>query len=158
MILTQKNFITKNKTSYSQFLQQHQFSRVSSSSETLVDVDFFRRSISLHYQHLYTYQKRQNGIYRAIFFGFSLLFLIFSFLIYFKTVNFTCGFYLGQCLSIKNYLNTGCLLLAGVAFGIGYLIEPEKEALSYLVRKVENDMHHPVGQLKLDIFNVISCL
>lgn len=158
MILTQKNFMTRNKISYSQFLQQHQFSHLSPSNETLVDVDFFRRSISLHYQHLYTHQKWQNGVYRAIFFGFSLLFLIFSLLIYFKTVNFTCGFYLDQCISIKNYLNIGCLLFAGGAFGIGYLIKPEKEALSYLVRKVENDMHHPVGQLKLDLFSVISCL
>lgn len=158
MPIIQNQFITRNKVSYSQFLQKHQITTLSyqnPNENNLVDIDFFRRSISVHYQHIYADQKRHNWLYRSIFWGFSLLFLIFGIFIYFKTVNFNCGFYLTQCSSIKSYLNMGCLLLAGGSLGIGYMIQPEKDAFHYVVSKIEKDMRHPVKELEIDILNTI---
>lgn len=151
----QNQFMTENKVSYSQFLQKHQITQLPYQKDSLRDVDFFKRSISGHYQHVYANQKWRNWLYRVVFFGFSLLFLIFGVLIYFKTANFTCGFYLNQCSSIKDYLNIGCLLLATGSFGISYMIQPENDAFHYVVNKIEKDMPYPVKELEIDILNRI---
>jgi hypothetical protein len=110
--------------------------------DTSIDIEFFRQSISLHYQHLYVKKKWQNWIYRFIFFSFSLMFLILGIIIFYKTANFACGYYFKDCVMVKNCINFVCLLLAGGAFIMGYKIHPEKEAIHYLISKVNTELNH----------------
>lgn len=146
--------------SYSQFLpskgqNMHCLAEVKGS---LVDTEFFKRSISLHYQHIYATKKWQNWIYRMIFFSMGLLFLVLGFIIFFKTVNFACGFYFKNCALVKSSINTICFLLAGGAFAIGYKIHPEKEAIQHLVGKVDREMDSPAKHLQIEFNAIIANL
>jgi hypothetical protein len=148
--------------SYSKFLQSKEdrihVHALTTVKDPAVDVEFFRRSISLHYQHVYATKKWQNGIYRFIFFGFGLLFLAFAAIIFFKTVNFTCGIYFKDCALVKNYINVICLFLAGCAFITGYKIHPEKDAMHYLIGKVEREGNCPEKHLQIEFNAIIANL
>lgn len=145
----------RGSTSYSQFLQSEKHAHSFHSPNSSVDIEIFRRSISLHYQHVYATQKWQNWIYRFIFFGFGLLFLALGSIIFFKTTNYVCSFYFSNnCVAIKNGINFFCLLLATCAFVFGYKIQPEREAIRYLVGKVAKEFSTPAKQLQIE-FNAI---
>lgn len=150
-----KKLLKASSTSYSQFLQAKQSVHcLTEPVKAPIDIDFFKRSVSLHYQHFYATKKWQNTLYRAIFFGFSLLFIALGLMIFFKTTNPICGLYFGNCSLIKNGVNFFCALLATGAFTLGYKIHPEKEAIKHLVKKVENELHGPAKQLQIE-FNAI---
>jgi len=134
--------------SYSRFLQRKES----------IDSDFFKRSISIHYQHVYATKKWQNWFYRFIFFGLSLLFLVLGTIIFFKTINFACGIYFKNGLLVKNGVNLLCLLLAGGTFGIGYKIHPEREAIQYLIGKVGRELSHPAKDIQIEFNAIISNL
>lgn len=141
--------------SYSQFLQTNtQLHQFTETSDSFVDIEFFRRSISIHYQNLYATKKRQNILYRFLFFGFGILFLILGILIFFKTTNAACGLFFGNCSVIKNCVDGVCLLFSSVAFTVGYIIHPEKDAIHHLVSRVERELKNPVKQLQVE-FNAI---
>lgn len=151
-----KTLFKASSTSYSQFLQkgqQHIHCLTKPTDDTL-DIEFFRRSVSLHYQHVYATKKWQNWFYRFIFFGFALLFSILGVIIFFKTANHACGLYFSDCGTVKNCINFSCFLLAVGAFVFGYKIHPEKEAIRYLVGKVERELKSPAKQLQME-FNAI---
>ncbi len=151
-----KNMFKEASISYSQFLQAketHIHSLTEPTSDS-VDIEFFRRSVSLHYQHVYATKKWQNWLYRFIFFAFGLLFLMLGTLIFFKTTNYACGLYFKNCVMVKNCINFLCVLLAGGAFAMGYQIHPEKEAIRYLVGKVERELKNPAKQIQIE-FNAI---
>jgi hypothetical protein len=154
-----KTLFKTSPVSYSRFLQTKE-PHVHSLTEARdsIDIDFFRRSISLHYQHAYATKKWHNWIYRFIFFGLGILFLVLGAIIYFKTINFACGFYFKNCMLVKNGVNTLCLLLAGSSFGIGYKIHPERDAIHYLIGKVERELDHPAKHLQIEFNAIISNL
>lgn len=141
---TIKKIFNNHSVSYSQFLYSPRVhSLIAESTEGVANNEFFKRSVSLHYQHAYTAKKWQNGIYRLFFFGLSVLFvIILGALIYSKTTNFTCSFYLSNCGMIKNFINLSCFLLAAGALAAGYKIHPEKDAIRDLVGKVEKELIH----------------
>lgn len=143
-----KNLIKSESTSYSQFLKHKPL------VEDAIDINFFKRSVSLHYQHHYAAKKRHNSLYRFVFFGFSLMFCVFGVLIFFKTINPACSIYLGNCSLIKNSVNALCMLLSIGSFFIGYKIHPEKEAIKHLVKKIENELYSPAKHLQIE-FNAI---
>jgi hypothetical protein len=89
-----------------------------------------------------------------IFYAFSGLFFIFGIVIFFKTVNPACGLYFIDCSLIKNWINLLCVLFSTGAFAVGYLIHPEKEAIKYLVKKVERELHAPARRIQIE-FNAI---
>jgi hypothetical protein len=151
-----KKLFKNSSFSYSQFLQSknphvHYLSEATDSS---VDIEFFKRSLTLHYQYIYVTEKRHNWIYRSIFFGFSLLFFVLAILIFFKTVNFACGVYFKDSLLVKNCINSLCFALAGGSFFIGYKIHPEKDAMQYLMGKVQRDWNDPAKHLHIE-FNTL---
>lgn len=122
-------------TSYSQFLQaKHSVQVLNDHIKSAVDIEFFKNSISLHYQHLYRSAKTKNTFYRMIFFGFSLLFVVLGLMMFFKTTNPICSIYLGNCSVIKNEVNFLCGLFSVGAFTLGMVIHPEKEALKHIAR------------------------
>ena len=123
-----------------------------------VDVDFFRRSIFLHYQHSYARKKWQSWVYRFIFFGLSVLFIALGLIIFFKTVNFAYGFYFKNTVFVKNAINVLCLLFGGSAFLIGLKIHPEKEAINYLFGKVERELTAPAKKLQVEFNAILSSL
>ena len=86
---------------------------------SIVDFGFFKKTLALHYQHLYASKKWHNGLYRMLFFGFGALFLFFGIIIFSKTVNYTFGFYFTDCLYVKNSVNMICVFLSSAAFLAG---------------------------------------
>jgi len=153
--MTEKSVFKTSSTSYSQFLRSKE-ARIHCLSEpdVSIDIDFFRRSIAFHYQHVYATKKWQNWLYRFIFFSFSLLFAVLSIMIFFKVANHHCGFYFGDCSTAKNCVNISCLLLSGSALALGYKIHPEKEAIRYLASKIEKELNGPAKQVQIE-FNAI---
>ena len=154
--MQEKVMFKASSTSYSQFLEskEQHMRHLNQSHSVSVDIEFFRRSISLHYQHLYATKKLQNMFYRSLFFGFGLLFLALGTIIFFKTTNYACGLYFANCGMIKNCINFCCLMLAAGAFAFGYKIHPEKEAIRFLVSKVEKEFNSPAKHLQIE-FNAI---
>ncbi len=148
--------------SYSQFLQSKEQAihslRLTEAKNFLIDIEFFRRSISVPDQNLYAKKKRQNKAYRSTFFGFSLIFLILSIIIFYKTANFTCGYYFKNCLIIKNCINCISLLLAGGAFALGYKIYPKKEIVHDLIGKGEKELTFPAKQWQIEFNAIIAHL
>lgn len=145
--------------SYSRFLQSKEpHIHYLTKARGPIDIEFFRQSISLHYQHAYATNKWQNWVYRFIFLALGLLFLVLSAIIFFKTVNFACGFYFKNCTLVKNSINLLCLLLSGSAFAIGYKIQPEKDAIQYLIGKVERELNYPAKHLQIEFNAIISNL
>lgn len=153
-------FKTSSSISYSQFLQskEQHVHCLTDIKDPSVDIEFFKQSISLHYQHEYAKQKWQNWVYRFIFFGFGLLFLVLGIIIFFKTANFACGFYVKNCGFVKNCINIVCLLLAGGAFTTGFRIHPEKEAFEHLVSKVGRELNSPAKHLQIEFNAIIANL
>lgn len=147
-----RNLLNPSSISYSRFLTTcGQHANLLNKNDALLDIDFFRRSIALHYQHVYNFRKKQNTAYRFIFFTFSLLFFFLFIGIYFKTANYTCGLYFGQCDIVKNCVDGSCLLLSALTFALGYLTHPDKEALRYLVKKVKKELNSPTHQLRIEL-------
>jgi hypothetical protein len=154
-----KRFFRKSPISYSQFLQSRggHIHHLTEAKEA-VDIEFFRRTLSMHYQNVYATKKWQNWLYRLLFFTFGLLFLVFGVIIFFKTANFACGFYFKNCLLVKNCIDVFCLLMAVGAFAIAYKIHPEKEAVHYLMGKVEKELKHPEKNLQVEFDAILSNL
>ncbi|WP_068467940.1 hypothetical protein [Candidatus Protochlamydia phocaeensis] len=155
-------FNPSHSISYSKFLHtyRHAHPLKQEKTETIVDIDFFRRSISLHYHYVYTFKRRQHKAYRIIFFGFALLFFILSIFIYFKTANYACTLYFSQGDLMKNCIDALCLLLAFAAFGMGYTTNPDKEALRFIVKKVEKELRNPAKHVHIelnDLFKHLIC-
>lgn len=147
---------THHSTSYSKFLNSKEpHFHCLTDHAVSVDIEFFRRSISLHYQHVYAAQKWQNHFYRCLFYGLGLIFLVLGILIFFKTTNYMCGVVFKHYgIWIKNGINLTCLMMASGSFFAGYKIHPEKEAIRHLVRKVERELNAPTKELQIE-FNAI---
>lgn len=155
-----KTIFHTSPISYSQFLasknkQRHQFKR---EEGALVDIDFFKHSISNHYQHVYASQKWKNWVYRFLFFAFSLLFVVLGFIILFKTVNFAYGFYFKNPLLIKNGVNFASFALAAAAFAMGAKIHPEKDAMQHIIGKVHRELNHPAKHLQIEFHAILANL
>lgn len=145
-----KKIFKNSSTSYSQFLTKKSRAYLNIPSISTVNFDFFKRSATFHYQHLYAEKKSQNVFYRAIFFSFSLIFMILGIMIFFKTTNPSCSIYFGNCSMIKDCVNAICLMLAGCSFALGYFLNPEKEAIKYLIKKVKNELKQPTKNLQIE--------
>jgi hypothetical protein len=154
----QNQFMLKTtSTSYSQFLQpKNRQMHYITEPDLVVDINFFKKSISSHYQHLYKAKKWQNMLYRFAFFAFGLLFFVLGVLIFFKTTNYLFGFYFSNAALVKSSINLSCLLLAGSSFTTGYFIHPENEAILYLARKVEKELSTPIRQLHLELNEIFT--
>lgn len=154
--MIEKNAFKTSSTSYSQFLRSKKahIHCLTEPSDMSIDIDFFKRSIAFHYQHMYATKKWHNWLYRFIFFGFSVVFAVLGILIFFKVANHSCGYYFSECSIAKNCVNVCCLLLSGSAFALGYQIHPEKDAIRHLVSKVEKELNSPAKQLQIE-FNAI---
>lgn len=154
-----KTLLKASSTSYSQFLQPKQPAHsLNDQAKATVDIDFFKRSVSLHYQHLYAAKKWHNTLYRFIFFGFSFLFIILGLIIFFKTTNPICSIYFGNCSLVKNWINMLCMLLSISSFTLGYKIHPEKEAIRHLVKKMESELNSPAKQLQIEFHAIFDNL
>lgn len=139
-------------TSYSQFLQskEHRAQLLTESTDSGIDNELFKRSVFLNYQYLYVTKRWQNWLYRLIFFGFSFLFIFLAWMIFTQTTNYTCGIYFKNCFLLKNWVNFISFILAAGSFMIGYKIHPEKDAIQYLVGKVEKELKSPAKQLQIE--------
>lgn len=120
----------------------------------VVDIHFFKKSLVLHYQHLYAKTKRLNRLYRVLFYGFSLLFAGFAVAIFVHTVNDTFGFYFGDLHLVKDSVNAICVLLAGAAFFAGQRIAPEEAARSLVISRIEEGLSCPAKETQIE-FNAL---
>lgn len=155
--MLEERLLTDSSTSYSQFLQTKPMLFASSDNrKSPIDIDFFKRAVSL--QHFYAATKRQNFVYRFIFFGFSFLFTVFGLMIFFKTANPLCSLTFGDGYFVKNLVNLFCILLSGGAFVLGYKIHPEKEAIKHLVKKVESELRAPAKQIQIEFHAIMANL
>jgi hypothetical protein len=152
----EKSLFKASSTSYSQFLSSNEkhVQHFRDSHSISLESEFFRRSITLHYQHVYEAKKCQNVFYRLIFFSFGLFFLALATLIFFKTTNYMYGLYFADSGMIKNGINLCCILFAAGAFGLGYKIHPEREAIRFLANKVEKELNCPDKRMQIE-FNAI---
>lgn len=124
-----------------------------------METNFIKHSISFHYQHIYARQKRKNWIYRITFFGLGCVFFTLGMIYLFKTTNFTCGMcFKHHSMLIKDAINLFCLALAGGSFACGYWIHPEKEAIRYLLNKIEKEMKAPKKNIQIEFNAVYSKL
>ena len=157
--MQEKMIFKKDAPFSSQFLETTKsFSYLSDLTLDTVDIEFFKRSVSLHYQHLYANKKWQSALYRFIFLSLGLLFLIMAGIIFFKTTNHACGFYFSQCDLLKKGLNMFCFLLAASSFTCSYYIHPEKEAIHYLIGKVEREINVPAKHLQIEFQAIFAHL
>lgn len=157
--MLEKKLLNKGSpVSYSHFLhpQNHSYTLLEEARNASIDREIFKRSISQHYQQIYNTQKWKNWFYRCVFVGFGLLFIALGVAIFFKTINFACGFYFKNGDMLKNCLNIVCFFLAGIAFAIGYHTQPEKEAIQYLIDKIERNFHHPEKHLQIEFNTIIA--
>lgn len=155
-MLTKTAFKNVN-ISYSQFLptKKHPVHCLIDPPSVSVDIEFFKRSISLHYQHIYAIQKWKNWCYRFIFFSLSLTFLCLGGMIFFKTNNPMAGIYFNHNgLFIKNFINIVCFILAMGTFTLGYKIHPEKEAIQHLFNIFDKQLEGPAKHVQIE-FNAI---
>lgn len=133
-----------NSISYSKFLNNLQQSSMTNSNQAYPNLDFFRQSLPHSFHQMYLAKKRQAFTYQAIFFGLGFIFLFLAALIYFKTTNWKCDFYLGHAEFVKACAYSFCLLMTTITCSIGYYIYPEKEtifALIYSVKKSLTRLH-----------------
>ena len=145
--------------SYSRFLssQNEPYSSYTKKISRL-EQDLFHPFLALHYQNIYLSKERQNRIHRLIFYCLSFLFFFFAICIYLKTTNYACCLYFGQGKWIKDVVNVACLSLSILNFGIGYLAHPHKDALRYLVKKIEKELNRPVNHLQAEINLIFKSL
>jgi hypothetical protein len=115
--------LIKDQSNYTRFLPTTYPSEIQI-DEPLVN-DCLRHSFFLQYQHIYFVRKHPNKAYKIIFFSLSLIFLSLSFAIYFKTANYACGLFFGDCTLFKQAVEGSCFLLSLFTFGLGYLSQPE---------------------------------
>lgn len=155
-----KNLFEACTLSSSQFMEfnerKGQYS--SNGGGPLMDIEFFKQTISLHYQHVYASKKWQNWFYRLFFFLLGVLFLILGLAIASQTVNFACSIYFRNCEMIKMCIEIFCFFLSASAFIIGWLIHPEKDAMQYLMKKIEKELDYPTKDLQMEYHAIISNL
>ncbi len=149
-MVLKKTIFANTSTSYSQFLSSNYQTRcLKKYSDSFVNIEFFKRSIASHYRRAYRSQKEKNLFYRLIFFGFSILFLIFSIFIYFKTPNFAYGLYFGHGELVKDFIEGCCLFIAGLAFTIGYKIQSQNKVTLLVDQKIFKDFSPPKNSLSI---------
>lgn len=131
-------------------------SKIAKISSLKKEKENFKLSISQYYRQIFTAQKFQNRLYRAVFFCFGLLFLALGFAIFFKTINFSCGVYFKNCTLLKHCINLFSFALAGSALIVSYKINPEQDAIQYLADKVERELNYPARDLEIEFNAFIS--
>jgi hypothetical protein len=128
-------------------------------SNHFLDISFFKRSIFAYYQHIYKKEKNKNIFYRCVFFGLCFLFAGLGALILFKSPNFISGIYFkNHASTMKGAMNMVCFLFAATAFFSGYYIHPEKEAMQFLIGKVERELKSPEKSLQMEFNSIFANL
>jgi hypothetical protein len=124
-----------------------------------LDINFFKKSIFAYYQHIYKKEKNKNIFYRCVFFSLCFLFMGLGALILLKSPNFISGFYFrNHAGTMKGVMNMLCFFCAGIAFFSGYYIHPEKEAMQYLIGKVEREFKSPEKSLQMEFNHIFANL
>lgn len=121
--MTKNIKLIKNHSNYTRFLPTAYPSEIQI-DDPLAN-DCLRHPFALQYQHIYFVRKHPNKAYKIIFFSLSLIFMLLSIAIYFKTANYACGLFFGDCTLFKQVVEGSCLLLSLFTFGLGYLSQPE---------------------------------
>lgn len=146
--------------SYSCFLEQKkerpQFHCTLKAIDSSVDIAFFKRSLSLHYQHIYAAKKMEGWFYRIIFFSLGLLFAFLGMSILFKSINFSCALFFKDGILVKTTVNYLSFFLAGNCFFLGVKVDPKKEAIQYLSAKVEKEGISPSKQLQIEFNSIFA--
>lgn len=100
------------------------------------------------YYELYYSKKRLGKLYRGIFLGFGLLFLILANIVYFKTSGGIYQVYFNNFELIKTFSYSLCLFLSLGAFGISYSIRPKNEAIEALMIYIEKKSREKTSALQ----------
>lgn len=137
---------------FSKFKKPNECSRKMVHS-SIIDVGFFKKSIILHYLHLYNTKKRWSHLHKITFFLLALVFFSLGIMIYSKTVNISFGFYFESFILIKQGINGLCFVLSAAAFAAAKLTQPEKEALEYVTQKANQSLDFPSKEAFIE-FNV----
>ena len=108
---------------------------------------------------IYKKEKNKNIFYRCVFFGLCFLFAGLGALILFKSPNFISGIYFkNHAATMKGVINMVCFLFAATAFFSGYYIHPEKEAMQFLIGKVERELKSPEKSLQMEFNSIFANL
>jgi hypothetical protein len=101
----------------------------------------FLLNLLFDYQNIYILKKRSNRGYRVIFFFLSLVFFALSIAIFYKSANFTCGLYFGDCSVLKKGVEIACMIFSFSTFGLGCLIKSENFFSRHPLKKNHLDVH-----------------
>jgi hypothetical protein len=152
--MNNKLIFKTNPISYSQFLDsKNSLNEKKEQSGTDLQLFKYSQTSPHHFHRIYASKKKEGMIYQLIFYSLSILFIFLGCVIYVKTTNWKCDFYLGNSELAKLLCYSFCLLLSASTFGIGLSIYPEKETVQAVIHKSKKHLnrfyreyrriHHP---------------
>lgn len=122
-------------------LYQTQSSKITPFRGQYPELDWFRGQLNMEtdphsHSAVYATHKKRSKLYRNIFMGLGVLFLV---LVLFIGVQSSLHFYrhLEHSLMVTSSLLGLCSLLSSLAFFLGFRIRPEREAIHHLFRQTK---------------------
>lgn len=111
---------------------------------TFEELDDFRQQLDKQelgpFHQPYENQKHQANIYRYLFFGISLVFMLLMSFVHFRTASWICHLFFAQFVVAKTTLSMFCGVLAAISFFIAFKIRPEREAVFLVYRKAKQKL------------------
>ncbi|MCB1112694.1 MAG: hypothetical protein H7A37_09235 [Chlamydiales bacterium] len=106
------------------------------------EIDQFREHIQstksgLHHVP-YTVNKGKIMVYKAIFLGLGLLFMVLGLWLYSSVINWHCPAIFENCENMKNFLIGFCYFIGFISIVYSLMMKPEQEIASLVVKKALN--------------------
>ncbi|MGA8164880.1 MAG: hypothetical protein WB791_07655 [Waddliaceae bacterium] len=92
---------------------------------------------NLPYLRPFTSNKAMMILYRFVFLGLAVLYLILGLILYSKPFSWSCSFLFGNCSLLKTFLCTSCVLASSALFMLGLVMKPERELLKKTFRRAK---------------------
>lgn len=99
----------------------------------------------------YTTNKHKVRLYQAGFLLFGMVFLTLAGLIYFKTTNWTCALYFGNCMAVKMIVITLCLFFSFISISTSLNMRTEKEAINHLAKRAKYRLRRTYLRIKAQL-------
>jgi hypothetical protein len=99
----------------------------------------------------YTLYKKKVLQYRAIFFGFGLLFLILGVIVHYKTLTLSPTILFGSISTFKTSVCFFCIILTLSAWGFSWWLSAEKETAMRLIHQAKNKLRSAHDRKWLDL-------
>jgi hypothetical protein len=124
------------------------------SSPRFPELELFRQQIELNraglYHQPYSNNKFYTRIYKAVFFGFSLLFVLLSVITFKVSFAFSWGIFNFQAIGLaKTAIVSLCMLFAFSALTIAFSIRTEREAIYHCVRRARMQLSRSFAQKRI---------